>query len=161
MKSMCFPNSSFFKWSSGEVGWLVSPENQHLWRYLFSSLFKPHQAEGKLAFFNTKFFKSTHRSVLFGLTSAEPELWRPERTADPPAIAEIHGFILHICNCLCEMTWGRGTRLSWPKRFLFFFYILCVRKSQTVSLLLRRTSCIFFKQRKVKKNVLKKYPLCW
>lgn len=35
---------------------------------------------------------------------------------------------------------------------LFFFYISCVRIPQTVSLLLRRISCIFFKQKNFKKG---------
>lgn len=73
-----------------------------------------------------------------------------------PASAWIHGFILHNCNGLCEMTWfkwGCGARLSRPKCFLFLFFVLrfvlffvfyvCV--PQTVSPLLRRISWIFLK----------------
>lgn len=66
--------------------------------------------------------------------------WTPwlyhEHTLDHPANAWIHGFILHNCNGLCEMTWvvwGCGARLSWPKCFLFFLlYFMCVYPRRSV-----------------------------
>lgn len=66
--------------------------------------------------------------------------WTPwlyhEHTPDHPANAWIHGFILHNCNGLCEMTWvvrGCGARLSWPKCFLFFLlYFMCVYPGRSV-----------------------------
>lgn len=45
--------------------------------FFYFSLFNPHGAEGKHAFFFF-FFKSTHRSVLPGVTWVEPELRTPE-----------------------------------------------------------------------------------
>lgn len=109
----------------------------------------------------------SHLPILFFLNSTSELLTSPQlylnfptvSWADPPdhpVSALTHGFILHNCNGLCEMTWvewGWSARLSWPKCFSFsFVFYVCV--PWTVSLLLRRISWIFLKRIKVKKYIV-------
>lgn len=81
-----------------------------------------------------------------------------EHIPEYPTSAWIHGFILHNCNGLCEMTWVEwacGASLSWPKCFFFNLgFVFCISwvYPRTICPPWRKISWIFLKW--IKKNYI-------